>query len=144
MTKAIETEGPYTDSSFTDYILSKNAVWFWLLNVTSVILLLSIFILPNAQIMVRTLRIITASIYILFLPGFTICRILYPSRELDLTHLTAYSIGISVSLIPVIGIFLNSTPYGINLSPIALTLVSLTEILSLIAIYREYYQRIKS
>jgi uncharacterized membrane protein len=65
-------------------------------------------------------------------------RILYPTKELDWMQIAAYSIGISASLIPLIGFILNSTPQGLTLTPITLSIVSFTSLFAFVGVYREY------
>ncbi|HDI31760.1 MAG TPA: DUF1616 domain-containing protein, partial [Thermofilum sp.] len=64
---------------------------------------------------------------------------LYPRRG-DLTQLerVALSLGLSLAIVPLIGLILNYTPWGIRLDPIITSLTLLTIILALGAVYRKY------
>jgi len=59
------------------------------------------------------------------------------SEELDNIERVALSIGISLALVPLTGLLLNYTPWGITLTPITLSLLTLTMIFATTAIIRE-------
>ena len=73
-----------------------------------------------------------------FVPGYCLIAALFPKdNDLGLTERIALSLGISIAIVPLIGLGLNFTPFGIRLGPI---LISLT-ILSLVLILAAYYRR---
>jgi uncharacterized membrane protein len=47
----------------------------------------------------------------------------------------------SLALVPLIGLLLNYTPWGIRLTPIAISLLSLTLILTITGLIREYQEK---
>ncbi|MEM2628158.1 MAG: DUF1616 domain-containing protein, partial [Ignisphaera sp.] len=80
-------------------------------------------------------------IAVLFLPGYVTVEALYP-REEDLTPLErlALSIGLSLAIVPLIGLVLNYTPWGIRLTPISMALTLYTTVIAMIASYRKYLE----
>ena len=50
----------------------------------------------------------------------------------------ALSLGMSIALVPIIGLLLNYTPWGITLTPITLSLLALTTVFATAAILREH------
>jgi uncharacterized membrane protein len=50
----------------------------------------------------------------------------------------ALSIGLSLAIVPLIGLLLNYTPWGIRLTPITISLATFTEAMALIALARKY------
>ena len=71
-------------------------------------------------------------------PGYCLIAALFPKdNDLELTERIALSLGISIAIIPLIGLGLNFTPFGIRPGPI---LISLT-VLSLVLILAAYYRR---
>jgi uncharacterized membrane protein len=48
------------------------------------------------------------------------------TENLDNIERIALSLGMSIALVPIIGLFLNYTPWGIRLTPIVLSLLALT------------------
>ncbi|MEM1674097.1 MAG: DUF1616 domain-containing protein [Candidatus Bathyarchaeia archaeon] len=84
-------------------------------------------------------RYALGSIMVLFLPGYSLVEALYPS-EGDLSPLErlALSIGLSLALVPLIGLILNYTPWGIRLTPIIIATTLLTAMLLLASAYRKF------
>ena len=85
------------------------------------------------------MRIILGTVFTLFMPGYSLIETLYPS-ETDLKPLErlALSIGLSLALVPLIGLILNYTPWGIRLTPILTALSALTLTLLTISAYRKF------
>jgi len=60
------------------------------------------------------------------------------SEELDNIERIAPSIGMSLALVPITGLILNYTPWGIRLTPVTLSLLGLTATFATTAIIREH------
>ena len=60
------------------------------------------------------------------------------TREIDNVERTAFSIGMSLALVPLVGLLLNYTLRGISLTPITVSLPALTAILSITGLIREH------
>ena len=84
-------------------------------------------------------------IFVLWLPGYTFIKALFPihlptktsTENLDTIERIALSLGMSLALVPIIGLLLNYTPWGIRLTPIVLSLLALTIVFATAAIIRE-------
>jgi len=64
-------------------------------------------------------RIGLGLVFVLFLPGYVLVAALYPRKDdLDLVERLALSLGLSVAVVPLIGLGLNYSPWGIRLNPI--------------------------
>jgi len=75
--------------------------------------------------------------FVLFFPGYTLIAALFPARDnLDGIERVALSFGLSIAVVPLLGLILNYTPWGIRLYPILLTLFVFTIMMSIIAINR--------
>lgn len=75
--------------------------------------------------------------FVLFFPGYTLIAALFPARDnLDGIERVAFSFGLSIAVVPLMGLILNYTPWGIRLYPILLTLLAFTIMMSVIAIHR--------
>jgi uncharacterized membrane protein len=60
---------------------------------------------------------------VLFLPGYSLIAALFPAKsDLDGIERTALSFGLSIAVVPLIGLGLNYTPWGIKLLPILISL----------------------
>lgn len=56
---------------------------------------------------------------VLFLPGYSLIAALFPRKDdLDGIERLALSFGLSIAIVPLLGLALNYTPFGIRLSPI--------------------------
>ena len=95
--------------------------------------------ISNLSQAIAILRIMLGSIFVLFIPGYSLIEALYPRRE-DLSPLErlALSIGLSLAIVPLVGLVLNYTPWGIRLDPtiIALSIISIT--LLSVSSYRKF------
>lgn len=86
------------------------------------------------------IRPILGFILVLFLPGYLLICALFPNiNDLSGIERIALSFGLSIAVVPLLGLILNYTPWGIRLIPI-LTILSLFCIVLLII---AYYQRSK-
>lgn len=75
--------------------------------------------------------------FILFFPGYTLIAALFPRRDdLDGIERVALSFGLSIAVVPLIGLGLNYTPWGIRLCPIFISLIVFITAMSGIAMYR--------
>jgi uncharacterized membrane protein len=82
---------------------------------------------------------VLGSILVLFLPGYVLVEALYPRQEeLGQLERLALSIGLSLAVVPLIGLTLNYTPWGIRLKPVTITLTAYTLALLAVAAYRRY------
>ena len=87
-----------------------------------------------------TIRIILGLPLILFIPGYMLVSTLFPLHEkhggLDIIERIALSLGISIAIVPLIGLALNYTPWGITLEPILVSLQIFIITTGTIAFYR--------
>ncbi len=85
------------------------------------------------------LRIVIALPMVLFVPGYTLIAALFPSgKEIDGIERVALSFGLSIAVVPLIGLALNYTPWGIRLDPIVVALSVFTLTMVAVAQYRRY------
>ena len=131
-------------ASLGTYISSVHAAWFWTTIILSAATTITVFTIPEKAYPYIYLRYILGSIFILFLPGFTLIKTLFPTREIDNIERTALSIGMSLALVPLTGLLLNYTPWGIRPTPITLSLLALTTLLSVTGIIREHGEKLRA
>jgi len=75
--------------------------------------------------------------FVLFFPGYVFITALFPNRkELDNLERLALSFGLSIAIVPLIGLALNYTPWGIRLIPILVSLTVFNLAFGILAIYR--------
>ncbi|MFA5384772.1 MAG: DUF1616 domain-containing protein [Eubacteriales bacterium] len=85
----------------------------------------------------RTLRIILGLSFVLFFPGYVLIAALFVKKDdLDGIERVALSFGLSIAVVPLIGLALNYTPFGIRLIPILISLIVFIVIMSGVAFFR--------
>lgn len=122
--------------SFIDYAKSPLALWFWGATLAT---LFSLALISVTSGIALYLRYVFGGLLILYLPGYSLIEFLYAKKkELDELTRVALSIGLSLAIVPLIGLVLNYTPFGIRLIPIALSLVGFTLIFLFLALGRKH------
>jgi uncharacterized membrane protein len=80
------------------------------------------------------LRVVFALPLLLFIPGYCLIAALFPREsDIDLIERFALSFGLSIAVVPLIGLGLNFTPWGIHLEPILVSICIFTMAMILIA-----------
>jgi uncharacterized membrane protein len=93
-----------------------------LLIVIGLVLLTDIFVLAPG-LNETILRNVLGLPLVLFLPGYTLIAALFPAKsDLDGIERTALSFGLSIAIVPLIGLILNYTPFGIRPLPVLVSL----------------------
>jgi len=136
--RALRLTDPNPPKNFADYFLSRYNMGFTIAVLLVATCLLSVYTSDLTPIL-AALRIIFSSLFTLFLPGYSLIEALYPRGD-ELTPLErlALSIGLSLALVPLVGLLLNYTPWGIRLNPTLAMLSTLTLSLLLVSAYRKF------
>lgn len=102
------------------------------LNLVVLALVAAIILSPSS-----ILRIILGLPFLLFFPGYTLIVALFPKKQsLGGIERIALSFGLSIAVVPLIGLILNYTPWGIRLYPILISLTVFILAMSGVAWYR--------
>jgi uncharacterized membrane protein len=81
--------------------------------------------------------LIVAILMVIFVPGYVLVAALFPdNEEIDWIERIALSFGLSIAVVPLIGLLLNFTPFGIRLQPIVVSIMIFSEGLAVLAYYR--------
>lgn len=139
----LEQNQTYTPEKLTNYLRSNQASWYWITIILTVTTALLVFTIPENAYPLIYARHVLGSIFILWLPGYTFIKALFPEKELDNIERVALSIGMSLALVPITGLLLNYTPWGITLTPITISLLALTFTFATAAIIREHQTKHK-
>jgi hypothetical protein len=137
---------PSTPTSLRAYLNSRSAAWFWITITLATATTITVFTVPETAYPLAYVRNVLGTIFVLFLPGYTFIKMLFPqklpiptsSENLDNIERIALSLGMSLAIVPIIGLILNYTPWGIRLTPIVLSLFILTLVSATIAVAREH------
>ena len=84
-----------------------------------------------------TLRIVFTLPVVFFIPGYCLIAVLFPKEgDIGLIERMMLSIGVSIAVVPLMGLGLNFTPWGIRLDPIVISLTIFTGVMILVAHYQ--------
>lgn len=135
-----------SSTRLTTYVKTSHALWYWASTITAIMTTIIVFTIPNDSYPLNLVRIVLGIVFVLWLPGYSLVRMLYPrhlpirtgTRNLDAIARIALSLGMSLAIVPLVGLVLNFTPWGIRLAPIVLSLLALTLIFTTVAVGREF------
>jgi uncharacterized membrane protein len=83
-------------------------------------------------------RIAFGLLFALFFPGYALVSALFPKRDrLGGIERLALSFGLSIAVVPLIGLILNFTPWGIKLYPIVISVTIFILAASVVGWYRQ-------
>jgi uncharacterized membrane protein len=99
---------------------------------------LTVALIPLALFTSGPVRIIVSFLCLLFFPGYALLSALFPGQgQIGTIERIALSFGVSIAALPIIGLFLNFTPWGIKLAPILMSVAAFTLIAAAIGFIRE-------
>ena len=136
----IELQEPsYKLESALDYLFTITiSGWFWATMILAVSAILSVAFVPDA-FPVNVIRWVLGSVFVLYLPGYTLIQFLFAEKkELDSLERFALSVGLSLAVVPLIGLILNYLPWGIRLEPITISLSLFVVSFAILAAARKY------
>jgi len=104
----------------------------WLIGIVTIVLAVAIAFFPST-----IARTILGLPFLLFFPGYTLTAALFPKKgSLSGVERVALNFGLSIAVVPLIGLVLNFTPWGIRLEPILISLAVFIIAASGVAWYR--------
>jgi len=113
--------------SLWDYFLTPTlSLWFWTaLGVTALAVSIVSFIPDSSSVVV--IRWLLGSIFLLFLPGYALLQLLFPkASEIRSLERFVLGIGLSLALVPLIGLVLSYTPWGLQFIPVTISMTAFT------------------
>lgn len=120
-----------------NYVFHLENLWFWGLSALVAFTFSAVFLFDASPLLY--VRYALGGVFILFLPGATLIAALYPrASELDELERFALSVGLSLAVVPLVGLVLNYTPWGITLAPIMISLAFFSEALGIAAFIRKF------
>lgn len=128
------------------YSSSSRAVWYWVTLVLTaativVVNVVSMDVYPQAYF-----RNVLGTVFTLWFPGYTFIKALFPQqlpvktadKDLGVIERVALSIGMSLAFVPLVGLLLNYTPWGMTANVSTLGLAALTVIFATAGVVREH------
>lgn len=99
---------------------------------------MSILIPYQDMLIVQILRIITGSIFVLFIPGYLLCEAFFHKNEIDLLERIALSFALSISIVPLLVFYSNLV--GMQISALN-TYAIVFHLVVLLSIYILFFQK---
>lgn len=129
----------YQIKSALDYVFTATASgWLWATLVTTTLALIAVALTPDF-FPFSIIRWVMGSILVLYLPGSTVLQLVFSSRsEIDPLERLLLKVGLSLAVVPIIGLILNFTPWGLRFIPITSSLGIFTIATSVAAATRDY------
>ena len=119
---SIEHEPPENAVMF---LASVDGVWYWITLAITLASLIVVMLVKGGPLI--PIRYLLGAISVLFMPGYSMVEALYPrGDEMAPLERLALSIGLSLAVVPLIGLMLNYTPWGIKLIPVVASNTALT------------------
>lgn len=110
---------------------------FWDIKLIFLWLILSFIMISIPELANSLIRTILILPIILFLPGYSLISAFFTEKEdLEFIERIALSFGLSLVIVPLIGLGLNYTPWGIRLDPIIISLIIFIGLMSILTQYR--------
>jgi uncharacterized membrane protein len=114
-------------------LINRPGTGLLLINLLTWLLVIIINFVPSSVV-----RIIIGLPFVLFFPGYALILALFPRKEgLSGIERVALSFGLSIAVVPLIGLILNYTPWGIRLEPILYSITFFIFVMSIITLLRQ-------
>jgi hypothetical protein len=134
-----------TSLSIRSYIETVHPLWFEITIALAISALSIVLAIPEDLAPWSYLRNISGAVFVLWLPGYSFIKALFPvhvpfetsTRDLDTVERVALSLAASLAIVPLVGLLLNYSIWGLSLVPIVLCLFALTLIFAMVAVIRE-------
>jgi len=135
-----------TPPKLAAYVKTEQTLWYWATIAMAVVTVAAVFTIQEDFYPWVYIRYVLGAIFVLCLPGYSFTKALFPTQvpiklsteTLDAIERIALSLCMSLALVPIVGLLLNYTPWGIRLTPIVLGLLALTIVFSTTAVIRDY------
>lgn len=116
------------------YLSSSRATWYWATMALGLATVASVITIPENDYPRVLMRYLLGSVFIMFLPGYSVLRSIFPEhmtvsgkgREVEVAERIVLAIVMSMALVPVVGLLLNYTPFGLSTNSITMSLLTLT------------------
>lgn len=129
---------PETPRSFGRALaIFEPSIAFWSTILSSAAILAIVFLVPQEEYW-SIARMIAASAFLFFIPGYAFSNALIPRKKLNKVERIAISIGLSLAAVVLLGMILNYGLIGLTEGPIIISIALFSISVGLLAAYREY------
>ncbi len=131
---------------FSAYLRTKKVLWYWATVTIAIMSMVFTILIKEDFYSWNYFRNVFGLIFVLWLPGYTFLKVLFPanlpitesSTNLSNAERIALSVIMSLALIVLIGFLLNYSPWGINSTSIVLSLLTFSLIFATASVVKEY------
>ncbi len=96
-----------------------------------------LFLAVGLEASPAAVRVVLGLMFVLFFPGYALMAALFPRRQdLEPVERIALSFGLSLAIVPLVGLLLNYIPWGIRLWPILISLSIFVGLCTVVAAFR--------
>lgn len=104
-----------------------------------IIIGVSLLLVPLVILTSGAFRIVLGLAFVLFFPGYTLIAALFPRKgPLDSIEHLALSFGLSIAVVPLIGLVLNYTPWGVRVESVLISLLIFIIAMAGVALFRRW------
>jgi uncharacterized membrane protein len=126
------------------YLVTARSIWYWVTLIITMATAIAVYVIPTNIYPWTFLRNVLGVIFVFFLPGYVFIKVTFPNKvfaedieNLDIIIRIAFSIGISIAIVSILGLILYYTPFGLDLTPIVFSLLFFTVILATLGAIKE-------
>jgi hypothetical protein len=128
------------------YLKTERALWYWLTVALTITTATMVFLIPDDLLPWVYARYLLGAVFLLWLPGYTFIKALFPGapsiesskKTFRTVERMVLGFGMSLVLVPIGGLVLYYTPWGIRPTSILLSLLAAALVLATIALIREF------
>lgn len=132
------------------YLKTEHALWYWVTIAIVIAAFIVVFTIPEGLYPWIYIRYGLGTILVLWLPGYAFVKALFPrelpieisEKSLDTIVRIALSSGMSLALVPIVGLLLYYTPWGLQLTTTVLSLLAITIAFATAGIIREHQSQL--
>ena len=151
-TPKLQTERePLPESTLTpeqpdlpESIKPEGSHWYWIIMALTLVSAIAVLVISEVGTLAY-IRYVSASLLVLFLPGYALLRAISPSNDQTLGQPNnmysilrlSLSIVLSIVIVSLLGLILDFSPLGVTLDSLVLSLSLFTVLFSTIALFRE-------
>jgi hypothetical protein len=142
----IKLENQASPQSLATYLKNRDAIWYWMTIAAGALTAVLVFTISENVYPWFYVRNVLGVIFVLFLPGYAFIEALFPASipaekstgNIDTIERIVLSIALSIALIAIVGLLLNFSPWGLNLTAMILSLLAFTLVFATVAVARKY------
>jgi uncharacterized membrane protein len=124
--------------SIKHVVFSAKNLWYLFTVALAVASVLAVFMISELAFPLAYVRNVLGSIFVIFLPGFCLVKVLFPRKELGVVEKGALSVLCSLAMLALTSLVLNFTSWGITTTPVTVAMFAQTLTFATAGLLREH------